>query len=253
MAKLNIPLNSMSLIDRKEWFTLKNSREENCLMVLMSFADMREKKSREISNSVYIENGNCSIISNQSLENRMKVSVIVNKPKYNFSTEGRSRCESNACNKKECQGKECSQQVDPNNFNLDFNRRNSASNIPIDFRIADKSLFVLPPSQRNHPDSNNTMNTLHQVRIIKGDETGYLTTLDSVLMDQNDWMGLDLNSNTHHLFNTNSQSHSETFILGEKERIRTKQNLHTIDENEKINKIKETLRLTRESKFFMFL
>jgi hypothetical protein len=245
----------MNLIDRKEWFTLKNNKEENCLMVLMSFADMRDKKSREISHSVYLENGNCSMISNNSLENRMKISVIVNKSRFNFSTEGKPRNEDTLnynyckCNKKNCQSCQ-GQELKPltqesNNFNLNFNRRNSATNIPIDFRSTEKSLLLLPPSHRNHRDSNNTM---IQARIPKPDETGYLTTLDSVLLDKDEWMGLDLNSN--YISNANSQSHSETFILGEKNKNRLSGQMQQsmIDENDKLVKVKENLKIQRDSK-----
>lgn len=251
----------MNLIDRKEWFTLKNNKDENCLMILMSFADMRDKKSREISNSLFLENGNCSMISNSSIENRMKISVIVNKSKFNFSTEGKPINEDTLnytmckCNKKNCQycegykGQDSKQKPqEPNNFNLNFNRRNSASNIPIDFRSTEKSLLLLPPSHRNHRDSNNTM---IQARISKPDETGYLTTLDSVLLDRDEWMGLDLNSN--YIYNANSQSQSETFILEEKNRNKlngqTQQSI--IEENDKLMKTKENLKIQTNSKFIV--
>ena len=56
---MTITLNQSKLIDRKEWFTLKNNNDENSIMVLMSFADMRNNKTtRENSTSLCMES-NC--------------------------------------------------------------------------------------------------------------------------------------------------------------------------------------------------
>ena len=218
IGKLSIPLSQSQLIDRKEWFTLKNHKEENCLMVLMSFADMREKKmSKEISNSIFLENLNNSIMSNKSIENKMKISVIVNKPKYNYSTDYKPNFKSPNSN---------------SNPSLDLAHHNS---INIDLKN-EKCVLLSPPSQRN---LNSTLNVIKSNKV---DETGYLTTLDSILVDQNDWMGLEFN-NLH-----NSQN--ETFIAGSKGDRITKSQQYSlmVEENEKIMRMKENLRINRESK-----
>jgi len=206
IGKLSIQLNKTNLIDRKEWYTLKNQKDENCMMILLSFADLGEKKLvRENSNSINYDHLNTSLASNKSLENKMKISILVNKPKANLTSDVRSNFKYNS-----------------NSIpSLDTAYRNSSGNIELK-NDRDRSNLLSPPSQRNH-------NSIIHTRINRHDQTGYLTTHDSILVDQNDWM------NDPQLLNDSSNESNKNYK----------------DEIEKFEKAKEKFRINKESIFII--
>ncbi len=169
-------------------------------MILLSFADLGEKKLiRENSNSINYDHLNSSLVSNKSLENKMKISILVNKPKANLTSDVRSNFKYNS-----------------NSIPFfDTAYRNSSGNIELK---NDMSNLLSPPSQRNH-------NSIIHTRINKLDQTGYLTTHDSILPDQNDWM------NDPQLLNDSSNESNKNYK----------------DEIEKFEKAKEKFRINKES------
>jgi hypothetical protein len=240
------------LIDRKEWFTLKNIKDENSIMILMSFVDMRNNKTtRENSTSVCMDNNcvthgqsvsgmnhniNSSCISNNSIEQKLKINSILVKQKSVNNTN-----ETNyICNKLITHGSNpCGQSTMLHNLSACLTRKELHK-----LRSPERSTFISPPSHRNSsyalPYTYSEM-VHHNINVIqikspqKGDETGYLTTLDSFL-EQNDFTELEINNYSNFLMNENKLN-----INSEKKM-----------ETAKIKKMKDNLKFNRDSKINHF-
>lgn len=174
-------------------------KEENSIMVLLSFFDMRESSLlRENSTSLTEIN-----VSNSIIENKRKVNYQPHKSKSNPTVEHINK----------------------------YIRNINLSKI-------DHSRIYSPPSYRN----SSIMDNLNQIKFpLKGDETGYFTTVDS-LFDINDKLSVDIPNNN---LNENVLKMNMT-TLNTASTVKTIK-LSDIDKNKIANK--KDLKLNRESNF----
>lgn len=188
-------------------------------MLLMSFADMREKKSwlRESSNSLCLEGGTASIEQNSMINNSVLNGSLDNKFKNNVSRQSQKHFITNY-----------NTDMIINNYNCGNDTNNKCDN----------QGCVYPPSYRDHQ----SIIGLGKIKNpLKGDETGYLTTIDSFL-DQNECLG----GNIHNLHN-NSHNFSATGS-NFKNHHSNSHPIYFSEESEKMAKMRENLKMNRESK-----